>query len=87
MLFSIYLVVINSWSFTIMGLDKRRAKQKGQRISEKTLWLFIVIGGSLGSYFGMKQFRHKTKHTQFVYGIPAMIVVHFVLGCYVYLTR
>ncbi len=71
----------------IMGVDKRRAKKKGQRIPEKTLWLFIVIGGSLGSYFGMKKFRHKTKHTQFVYGIPAVIVIHFVLGCYVYLTR
>ncbi len=68
----------------IMGVDKRRAKKREQRIPEKTLWLFTVIGGSLGSYFGMKHFRHKTKHAQFVYGIPAILVLHIVLVGYVY---
>ncbi|WP_273851011.1 DUF1294 domain-containing protein [Guptibacillus spartinae] len=83
-LFLIYLILINGWSFMIMGVDKRRAKKREQRIPEKTLWLFTVIGGSLGSYFGMKHFRHKTKHAQFVYGIPAILVLHIVLVGYVY---
>lgn len=83
-LFLIYLILINGWSFMIMGVDKRRAKKREQRIPEKTLWLFTVIGGSLGSYFGMKHFRHKTKHAQFVYGIPAILVLHIVLIGYVY---
>ncbi|WP_420541510.1 DUF1294 domain-containing protein [Guptibacillus sedimenti] len=78
-IFFIYLVLINSGSFIIMGVDKRRAKKRGRRISEKTLWLFIVIGGSIGGYFGMKRFRHKTKHSQFVYGIPAVMIVHILL--------
>jgi uncharacterized membrane protein YsdA (DUF1294 family) len=71
-----------------MGVDKRRAKKRSRRISEKTLWLFIAIGGSIGGYFGMKRFRHKTKHSQFVYGIPAAIIVHFFLigGC-IYLNK
>nr|WP_098445798.1 DUF1294 domain-containing protein [Bacillus sp. es.036] len=79
MIFFIYLVLINSGSFIIMGVDKRRAKKSARRISEKTLWLFIVIGGSIGGYLGMKRFRHKTKHSQFIYGIPAVIIVHILL--------
>ncbi|WP_226656399.1 DUF1294 domain-containing protein [Pseudalkalibacillus hwajinpoensis] len=86
-LFFIYFVLINGCSFIIMGVDKRRAKKRGQRISEKTLWLLTVIGGSIGSYIGMKHFRHKTKHTQFVYGIPALIVLHIIIIGYVYFTR
>ncbi|PFG14181.1 DUF1294 domain-containing protein [Bacillus sp. es.036] len=78
-IFFIYLVLINSGSFIIMGVDKRRAKKSARRISEKTLWLFIVIGGSIGGYLGMKRFRHKTKHSQFIYGIPAVIIVHILL--------
>jgi uncharacterized membrane protein YsdA (DUF1294 family) len=71
-----------------MGVDKRKAKKSARRISEKTLWLFIVIGGSIGGYFGMKRFRHKTKHSQFVYGIPAVMVVHiFLIGGSIYLNK
>lgn len=84
-LFSVYLVLINSWSFIIMGVDKHRAKKRGQRISEKTLWLFIVVGGSIGGYFGMKHFRHKTKHPQFAYGLPAVTIVHlFLVGAIIF---
>ncbi|MCA0992472.1 DUF1294 domain-containing protein [Pseudalkalibacillus hwajinpoensis] len=87
-LFIIYLVLINSGSFILMGVDKRRAKKRARRISEKTLWFFIVIGGSIGGYFGMKRFRHKTKHSQFIYGIPAVIIVHILLiSASVYLNK
>ncbi|WP_166001623.1 DUF1294 domain-containing protein [Bacillus sp. Cs-700] len=79
MIFFIYLVLINSGSFILMGVDKRRAKKRARRISEKTLWLFIVIGGSMGGYLGMKRFRHKTKHSQFIYGIPAVMIVQILL--------
>ncbi|MGA9287013.1 MAG: DUF1294 domain-containing protein [Anaerobacillus sp.] len=85
MLFLIYLFVVNLWSFLAMGLDKRRAKKRGQRIPEKTLWFLIVVGGSLGGYLGMKSFRHKTKHSSFVYGVPIALLVHvFLIAGYVY---
>ena len=78
-LFLIYLVVLNLWSFLTMGVDKRRAKKRNQRISEKTLWILFVVGGSLGGYLGMKSFRHKTKHSTFVYGVPTILLVHVLL--------
>ncbi|WP_369522579.1 DUF1294 domain-containing protein [Pseudalkalibacillus hwajinpoensis] len=87
-IFFIYLVLINSGSFILMGVDKRRAKKSARRISEKTLWLFIVIGGSIGGYLGMKRFRHKTKHSQFIYGIPAVMIVHILLiSGFIYLNK
>nr|WP_255461960.1 DUF1294 domain-containing protein [Pseudalkalibacillus hwajinpoensis] len=82
------MVLINSGSFILMGVDKRRAKKSARRISEKTLWLFIVIGGSIGGYLGMKRFRHKTKHSQFIYGIPAVMIVHILLiSGFIYLNK
>ncbi len=68
-----------------MRLDKRRAKKRGQRIPEKTLWFLIVVGGSLGGYLGMRSFRHKTKHSSFVYGVPITLFVHvFLIAGYTY---
>ena len=84
----IYLAIINSWSFIAMGIDKRRAQNRKRRIPEKTLWFFFIFGGSFGGLTGMKNFRHKTKHKQFVYGIPALLALHlvlFVIYAYIYM--
>ncbi len=46
---------------------------------------FIVntlLGGSIGSYVGMKIFRHKTKHSKFKYGIPFIILVQLCIFLY-----
>jgi uncharacterized membrane protein YsdA (DUF1294 family) len=55
--------------------DKKRAIHKTYRIPERTLFLIAWIGGSIGSLLGMYHFRHKTKHAQFVYGIPFILLV------------
>ena len=67
-----------------MYIDKRKAIKKKYRIPEKTLFGIAIIGGSLGSYIGMRIFRHKTRHWYFAYGIPLIyaiqiIVLYFVL--------
>ena len=76
----IYLVICNLIGFISMYIDKKRAMEKRWRIPEKTLFLFAVIGGSLGSIAGMYTFRHKTRHWYFVIGMPAIFFVQvFVL--------
>ncbi|WP_310602622.1 DUF1294 domain-containing protein [Anaerosporobacter sp.] len=70
-----YLVIMNIAGFVSMGIDKRRAKQKDWRIPEKTLFFIAIIGGSIGSILGMKQFRHKTKHKTFTIGMPAILLL------------
>ena len=71
----LYLVILNIAGFISMGIDKAKAKKHAWRIPEKTLFLIAILGGSLGSILGMQVFRHKTKHIQFVVGIPLILVV------------
>ncbi len=78
----IYLVVMNIIGFAIMGIDKSKAKRGAWRIPEKTLFLIAILGGSIGSLLGMKQFRHKTKHKSFTIGMPAILIVQAAIILY-----
>ena len=71
----IYLMIINLCGFASMGIDKRRAKKNAWRISEKTLFLFALLGGSIGSIAGMHYFHHKTKHWYFKFGMPLIFLL------------
>lgn len=84
----LYLVVVNLISFVIMGIDKAKARKHAWRISERTLFAFAIIGGSLGAIGGMYYFRHKTKHWYFVFGMPVILVLQLLIGmgCYYYFT-
>ena len=75
----IYLIGINLAGFIIMGVDKKRAIRGAWRISEASLFLTAIFGGSLGCILGMQHFRHKTKHWYFKYGMPAILVVQILL--------
>lgn len=74
-----YLVCINLAGFASMGLDKKKAIRRQWRISEATLFLIALLGGSLGSIIGMQLFRHKTRHWYFVWGMPAIFFVELAL--------
>lgn len=71
----IYLVAVNLIAFVLMGVDKKRAKRNRWRIRERTLFLFPLLGGSLGGLLGMQMFRHKTRHWYFRWGLPLLLVV------------
>lgn len=73
-----YIAFVNAISFALMGLDKKKARGQKYRIPEKTLFMWVIAGGSLGGFLGMKLFRHKTQHLQFKYGFPFILLVHLV---------
>jgi uncharacterized membrane protein YsdA (DUF1294 family) len=73
--FVYYLLGINLLTFVVYGWDKLMAKWQKRRVPEKTLFLLAGLLGSVGAWLGMQIFRHKTKHTTFVVGIPAILVV------------
>lgn len=75
----VYLVVMNLIGFAMMGIDKRKAIKKEWRISEAALFTAALIGGSLGCILGMRQFRHKTKHWYFKYGMPAILMIQILV--------
>ncbi|CAM3156562.1 DUF1294 domain-containing protein [Filibacter tadaridae] len=71
-----WVLLMSIWAFAAMGIDKRQAKRKGQRIPEKNLWLLALIGGGIGAYFGMQTFRHKTRHTSFRVGFLILALLY-----------
>lgn len=73
--FLIYILIINLIGFLFMYIDKKRAINHQFRISENTLLLLSILGGSIGSFIGMYKFRHKTKKKKFTLGIPIIFII------------
>ena len=80
-----YLLAINAVAFIMYGIDKYKAKKAKWRISEATLLLLAVLGGSLGAWMGMKVWHHKTMHKKFKYGIPAILLIQIALMAYLHM--
>ena len=74
-----YLIVITIVTFLVYGIDKWKAKQGSWRISEATLLILAVIGGSIGALLGMRVWHHKTMHKKFKYGLPLILLVQIAL--------
>lgn len=79
-----YLLAINALSFLLYGLDKYKAKKGKWRISEATLLMMAIVGGSIGAWAGMRIWHHKTMHKKFQYGIPTIIIMQIALMVYLY---
>lgn len=75
-----YFATVNLTAFVLMGVDKRRARRRAWRISEKTLFLFPLLGGAAGGTAGMLLFHHKTRHWYFRYGFPALLAAQALLA-------
>jgi uncharacterized membrane protein YsdA (DUF1294 family) len=76
---SVYVIIMNIVGFSIMGIDKWKAKKRTFRVPEATLFIIAIIGGSIGSILGMYAFRHKTRHWYFVYGLPFIFILQVII--------
>lgn len=74
-----YLLFINLFGFICMYIDKKLARLKRHRISEKFLFTIALSAGFLGIWIGMYYFRHKTKKNYFTIGIPTIFIIEFIL--------
>ena len=79
-----YLFAINIVSFFLYGIDKYKAKKNKWRISEATLLMIAIIGGSIGAWVGMRLWHHKTMHKKFKYGIPVIMIMQVCLVVYLH---
>ncbi len=70
-----YLIAVNVFTFSLMGVDKNLARNRQWRISERTLFLVSFLGGSVGTWLGMYLFHHKTRKKKFVIGIPVILLI------------
>ena len=74
-----YLIIINILSFIVMGIDKRNAIKNKYRVSEKSLFILSIFGGSIGTFLAMFTFRHKIRKKAFIIGIPLIIIIQLYL--------
>lgn len=79
LMFLAYLSLVNILSFIFIAIDKRKAKKKSYRISENTLIVLSIVGGSIGTLIGMTMFRHKTKKKKFYIGVPIIYLINQVI--------
>jgi uncharacterized membrane protein YsdA (DUF1294 family) len=61
----LFIVVINTAAFLTFAWDKYSAKNGIWRVSEGTLLLMALVGGSLGAITAQQMFRHKTRKEPF----------------------
>lgn len=76
--FAVYLIIVNIAAFVVWCTDKHYAKISHRRISEKALFMWAIVGGSIGAIAAMQMVRHKTKHIQFVIGLPVILILQIV---------
>lgn len=62
-------------TFIIYGIDKYKSIKHQYRISEKTLIILPILGGSFGAFLGMIIFHHKTKKKKFIILIPVIMLL------------
>ncbi len=73
--FVVYQVVVNALTFLLFFWDKRAARLKRRRISERNLLLAALMGGSLGGLLAMYLLRHKTQQVKFTWGLPVILLL------------
>lgn len=82
----LYFAVINFAGFAAMGLDKRKAQRRSMRTPESVLFLYALLGGSIGCIIGMHIFRHKTRKMKFRVGLPLILLLQVGSAAALYLT-
>ncbi len=77
-----YLAGVNLLTFLAYGIDKFKAKHKHWRISEVSLLLLALLGGTPAALLAMYLFRHKTLHNKFRYGVPTILFVQIAVAVF-----
>ena len=58
---------------------KNAARKDAWRAKERTLFIVSVFGGSAAMLLTMLVIRHKTRHVQFMLGIPLILLAQVLL--------
>lgn len=75
-------VVMSLLSFVYYGIDKRRARRDKQRIPERRLHLFALLGGWPGALIAQRFFHHKTQKMTFRLLYWLIVALHLSLAGY-----
>lgn len=72
-----YIFLINTYSYFLFKLDKKRAINRKNRISENKLIFLCLIGGSSGGLMSMVHNKHKLSKAKFYKGLPLTFILNF----------
>ena len=78
----LFFILVNVIAILLMKRDKQYAENGERRIKEATLLIVAIVGGSLGMYYAMFKYKHKTLHNKFSIGIPVIMVIQFAFASY-----
>lgn len=70
-----YLAAVSLLSVIVAVADKIKARRGERRVPENTLMLLAALGGSAAMLVTMLLIRHKTRHIQFMLGIPIIMIL------------
>jgi uncharacterized membrane protein YsdA (DUF1294 family) len=74
-----YAIAINLLGFLLFAWDKYCARNRMWRVSEKTLLMLAMVGGSIGTIVGQQALRHKTSKEPFRTYLLLIVVVQIIL--------
>lgn len=80
-----YLLAVNAVAFAAFLIDKRQARRRRDRLSERSLIALSFLGGSLGAWLAMQLSQHKTHKRSFqmqfqsvlAFQVAVMTALHF----------
>ena len=81
-----YIIIINTISLVLFGIDKNRAIKKEMRIRELTFIVLAIFGGTVGILIGMVIFKHKLKKKKFYFGIPFIYLLNKIIEIIFWIT-
>ena len=74
-----FVLIVNLASFTAFGWDKLCALLGLRRLSERSLLMLAILGGSAGAVLGQVIWRHKTRKQPFGRYLRMIIVVQLLI--------
>ncbi len=75
----VWLLLINLATYLAFAYDKRAAERGDWRISENTLLMMALLGGSPGALIARHQLGHKTRKQPFSAALYLVVGLHLVL--------
>ncbi len=73
---ALFLLAANVLTLLLFADDKRRVARREWRISERTLLIAALLGGSVGALTAQHMLRHKTRKEPFRTGLPLILAAH-----------
>lgn len=80
----VYLVLMNLLTLFVYRYDKHCSCKSKWRISEDSLLMVALLGGSPAAFIAQRVFRHKTKKTFFQFRFWLVIFIQAVAGFYLW---